>query len=335
MSTLRSSLLVMAAAAALVLGHAERALAGPPTQISPARTAAERCLSPALDARAKPAYPADALQRKESGTVDAEFTFPGPDVAPYVRFTSDSNAEMLASIKAYAKQLRVPCMSRGDEAVTLKQTFYFVPNDGRKVTWTSPVEPAKVRREAEFECMTSDTTLRPEYPRNALRDNREGVVVARVRFIAPDKPPEFEFLDDGGDGRFVSAVRPFMDSIRVPCLQGAPLETMFHYRFVIDENPKRVLNDLDLQHFIATVKAVAAGSAYFDTQKMKCPFDVRLTFLQPWEPNLVEELEEDVPARHALLDWMSQRQFDLSARAGNALLGQQMVVHVPCAIIDL
>ncbi len=321
MPALRSSFLAATAAVALLLGSAERAVAEPPPQMAPAQTAAERCLFPPLDERAKPAYPEDALRRKESGRVDAEFTFSGPDASPDVRFKGDSGEQMLDAVKAYSKQLRVPCMAKGDGPVTLRQTFDFVPNDGRKVVWTSPVEPPSVRRQAEFKCMTSDTTMRPRYPAESLRSNHEGAVVARLRFIAPDKPPEVEFLDNGGDGHFVSAVRPFTESLRMPCLQGEPLETMFHYRFVIDGNPRRVLNDLDLQQFIATVKKVPAGSAYFDTQRMKCPFDVRITFQQPWEPNLVQELEEDVPERHAFLDWMSQRQFDLPARASNALLG--------------
>jgi hypothetical protein len=335
MPALRSSFLAATAAVALWLGLVECAVAAPPAQMTPAQTAAERCLFPALGERAKPEYPEEALRNKQGGRVDAEFTFSSPDVAPDVRFTSESPEGMLASVKAYARQLRVPCLGKGDAPVALKQTFDFVPNDGRKVAWTAPVEPANLRRKAEFECMTADSTLRPEYPASSLRDNHEGVVVARVRFTAPDKPPVVEFLDNGGDGHFVRAVSPFMDSMRSPCLQGAPLDTMFRYRFIIDGSPRPVLNDLDLRHFIATVKAVPPGSAYFDTQLMKCPFDVRITLLQPWEPNLVQELEEDVPARHAFLDWMSQREFDLPPRKTNGLLGQEMVVHIPCAIIDL
>lgn len=335
MPALRSSFLAATAALALWLGAAQRAVAAPPTQMTPAQTAAERCLFPALGERVKPEYPEDDLRNKQGGRVNAEFTFSSPDAAPDVRFTSESSSDMLASVKTYAKQLRVPCLGKGDAPVTLKQTFDFVPNDGRKVAWTAPVEPANVRRKAEFECMTSDPMLRPQYPASSLRDNREGAVVARVRFTAPDKPPEVEVLDNGGDFHFVTAVRPFLESLRAPCLQGAPLDAMFHYRFLMEGNPRSVLNDLDLRHFIAVVKKVPPGSAYFDTASMKCPFDVRITLQQPWEPNVVQELEEDVPARHAFLDWMSQREFDLPARKTNMLLGQQMVVHVPCAIIDL
>ena len=331
----RSCLLAATAAVALCLGLTKGAVAAPPPQMTPSQTAAERCLFPTLDARVKPEYPEDALRRKEGARIDAEFTFSGPDAAPAVRFKDDDHRAMQASIEAYSKQLRVPCLAKGDAPVTLKQTFDFVPNDGRKVAWTSPVEPANVRRAAEFKCMTSDAKLRPDYPMASLRANREGVVVARVRFVAPDQPPEVEFLDNGGDAHFVNAVRGFTTSLRSPCLQGEPLETMFHYGFVIDGNPRPVLNDIDLQQFVATVKKVPAGSAYFDTQLMKCPFDVRITFEQPWEPNIVQELEEDVPARHAFLDWMSQREFNLPPRDSNKLIGQQMVVHVPCAIIDL
>jgi len=324
--------LLVAGMLALGLGTARAAA---PEQVTLSQSAAQRCLSPAEPERAKPEYPEDDLRRKERAWVDAEFTFGGPESAPEVRFTTDTVGDFRASIVAYARQLRVPCMAKGGQPITLKQHFDFIPNDGRKVAWTAPVEPLDARRLEQLKCEVSDDSLRPPYPPAMLRANREGTVVARVRFVAPDQPPQVEFLDNGGSGYFADAVSPYLASMRIPCLQGEPVEAMFHYRFVIEGNSKKVLNDLDLRSFVATVKKVPAGSAYFDTQSMKCPFDVRLTFQQPWEPNRIEELEEDVPARHAFLDWMSQRQFDLPVRAANALLGQQMVVHIPCAVLDL
>ncbi|MFL6677900.1 MAG: hypothetical protein ACJ8IK_06125 [Burkholderiaceae bacterium] len=309
--------------------------AASPVQLSLAQPAAERCLSPAASDRVQPAYPDESLRRKEGAWIDVELSFPAPDVAPEVRFVGDVPRSFRDSIEAYAHQLRVPCMAKGGTAVLLKQHFEFIPNDGRKVAWTAPVEPPEARRAAALKCMVDDPKEMPGYPAESLRSNREGTVVARLRFAAPDKAPDVEFLDNGNDGRFVNAVRPYAATWRMPCLRDEPVEVMLHYTFRIEGNGKHVLNDLDLKSFIAGVKKVPAGSAYFDTKSMKCPFDVRLTFLQPWEPNRVEELEEDVPARHAFLDWMSQRQFDMPARATNPFLGQQMVVHIPCAIIDL
>jgi len=325
-------LVMLAAALAFGFGTAH---AGASPELTLVPPAVERCLSPAVADRAQPVYPEERLRRKEAARVDVELSFDGPEAAPDVRFVGDIDRDYREAIEAYARQLRVPCMAKGGKAVTLEQHFDFVPNDGRKVAWTAPVEGPDARRAAALKCMVDDPKARPEYPAESVRANREGVVVARLRFTAADRAPEVEILDNGNDGRFANAVRPYAATWRMPCLQGEPVEVMFHYTFRIDGNGRRVLNDLDLRSFIAGVKKVPAGSAYFDTQTMGCPFDVRLTFLQPWEANRVEELEQDVPARHAFLDWMSQRQFDMPARATNAFLGQQMVVHIPCAIVDL
>jgi hypothetical protein len=296
---------------------------------------AERCLSPAAADRSKPEYPAELLRLKRGTSFEVELVFAGPESAPDVRFLGDPDTEYRDAVKAYAKQLRVPCMEKAGPPVMLKQRFDFVPNDGRKVAWTTPEEPLDSQRREQLRCVVSDSDAKPNYPDDMLRAGRQGTVVSRIRFVAPDRPPVVEILDNGGGRHFADNVSRFVATMRMPCLRDAPVEMMIHYRFIIDGGDRPVLNDLDLKSFLATVKPIAQGSAFFDTRAMKCPFDVRLTWQQPYEANLIEELEEDVPSRHAFLDWMAQREFDLAPRKANLLLGQQMVVHIPCVTIDL
>ena len=325
---LAGALLALAALAGSIPAQAQ-------SRMTLAASPAERCLSPAVAERVKPVYPAELLRLKRGASFEAEFVFAGPESAPAVRFVNDPDPEYRDAVEAYAKQLRVPCMDKAGPPVTLKQGFDFVPNDGRKVAWTTPSEPVDSQRRQQLRCVVSDANARPDYPVDLLRAGRQGTVVARVRFVAADRPPEVEILDNGGGRRFGENVAGFAEAMRMPCLHDAPVEMMMHYRFVIDGAGRPVLNDLDLKSFLASVKPVAPGSAFFETRTMKCPFDVRLTWQQPYEPNLIAELEEDVPARHAFLDWMAQRQFDLPPRQTNLLLGQQTVVHIPCVTIDL
>ena len=325
--------LVAALLAIAALGSATQAEAQ--ARMTLGASPAERCLFPAVADRAKPAYPAELLRLKQGASFEAEFVFAGPGTAPDVRFPTDPDVEYRDAVVAYAKQLRLPCMDKAGAPVTLKQGFDFVPNDGRKVAWTTPAEPLDSQRREQLKCIVSDAEARPEYPLDMVRAGRQGTVVARIRFVASDRPPEVEILDNGGGHHFGDNVVRMAATMRMPCLRDAPVEMMMHYRFIIDGASRPVLGDLDLKSFLATVKPVAPGSAFFDTRTMKCPFDVRLTWQQPYEPNLVAELEEDVPARHAFLDWMAQREFNIAARSSNLLLGQQMTVHIPCATIDL
>jgi hypothetical protein len=335
MRSLRS--LLVAAAAAAALSAAAGARPAPEATLSP--SPAQRCLEPAEATRAKPVYPEDKLRMKEGGTYEAEFVFTAPDRAPKVNLHGNVDSYFARSIEAYAEQLRVPCMGAADRPVTLRQSFDFVPNDGRKVAWTAPSDSANAVREGKLKCVVppqgDDAEIR--YPDKMLREGREAVVVARVRFSAPDRAPEVELLDDGGRREFKYGPMQYMTHLRMPCVDaGSPVETLYYFQFRFEDGVQhRVLQDVGLATFLGSVKAVPRGSIFFDTTKMKCPFDARLTFKQPFDRNRVEELEEDVPARHAFLDWLAGLELVIPGRKTTDLIDQQMTIHIPCAQVDL
>jgi hypothetical protein len=303
-----------------------------------ASSPAQRCLSPVVDGRVKPVYPPKLYDLKLGATVEAEFEFAGPDRRPEVHIDGEPRDEFGEAIEEYARQLRVPCMNAGEGPVRLRQTFVFVPNDGRKVMWSTPADVANPGREEMTKCVVKPSPAGIRYPGRMARELRDGTVIARVRFSDPAAAPSFELLSNGGDSSFGEAVASYIEQLRMPCLTNGPVEENYCFEFRMEgggNSTRRVLKDLPLSTFLAAVKPVNAGSVFFDTNTMACPFDVRLTFQQPFEPNKIEELEEDVPARHPLLDWLGQRQFDLDVKHSAELLNQQMIIHVPCVKIDL
>lgn len=303
-----------------------------------ASSPAQRCLSPAPDDRVKPVYPPKLYEMKLGASIDAQFEFTAPDRRPRVRIEGDPRQDFADAIEDYAKQLRVPCMDATGEPVRLRQTFVFTPNDGRKVAWTTPADSDDARRTEQLKCIVKPEVYDVRYPPSMVRQAREANVLVRVRFSEPAAPPTYEVVWDGGDRQFGEAVVAYVEKLRLPCLSGAPIEENWEFHFRMDGggNFKRhVLKDLPLQTFLGAVKPIKPGSVFFDTNTMKCPFDVRLRFRQPVEVNRIEELEEDVAERHAFLDWLGERELNLDRKTAGELYGQSMTIHVPCIKIDL
>jgi hypothetical protein len=329
-ATLRLAALVAAWGA--VGAHAD-----PVTEL--ASSPAQRCLFPAVDDRVKPPYPAELYEAKIGASVAAEFEFRGPDQEPRVSVADGTRREFERAVRDYARQLRVPCMGAKDGPVKLRQTFDFVPNDGRKVAWTTPIDEANPGRDALLKCIVRPSPEEVVYPQSMLRAQREASVIARARYFAQDQPPSWEVLYDGGDRAFGNAVGHYLDLLRMPCVGSEAINENITFNFRLDSGggnfKRRVLKDLPLSTFLGVVKPIKAGSVFFDTNTMKCPFDVRLVFKQPFEPNKIQELEEDVPARHAFLDWLGQREINLDRKHAGEFLEQQMTIHIPCATIDL
>jgi hypothetical protein len=68
---------------------------------------------------------------------------------------------------------------------------------------------------------------------------------------------------------------------------------------------------------------------------MACPFELRITYKQPWGKNLVDELNQSNPERAPLMDWLSGIVLNLDDEDGLAVLGDKFNVSIPCGNIDL
>ena len=303
---------------------------------APAPSAALACMTPAGAQRMKPEYPEAALGLKRSGNVSVELRFSAADEAPAVVFEGERGDRIFEpAVAAYAAQLRIPCMKPGDMPVKLRQIFQFVPNDGRKVVWTTAVDEADAERSRLNACTVAPGYAdRPAYPQRQLERGLSGTVVLRAHFVAADEAPGIEVLDNGGSDAFAASVQGFLEKARVPCLGKTPLDTILVYKFRMEGQPQPTLKDIDLAAWIRAARP-APSSVFFDMTTMKCPFDVRLTLRQPVLPNVAEELEDDVPARHVFLDWLAHLQAGLEPAKAKELYGQQMTIHIPCGMVDL
>jgi hypothetical protein len=320
----------MAALLCAMSGHA----AGAEPTLAP--SAALNCLTPSAQERAGLAYPPEALERKDGGTVSVELRFEGPDEAPGVRVLSkNAFSSLQEAVRKHVRQFRIPCMKAGEEPVVLRQDFVFVPNDGRKVLATAPRDAADERRQVQMRCLTRVGRDKiPEYPPVDLMSGRQGNLFVSMRFTSAERPPELQVLAADGTGHMFEAVSDFVRGYRLPCLQDRELsmDMLFHFR--LDGGARTRLKDMSLRSFIASAKD-APRPAYFDLGAMACPFELRVTYQRPHRPNTIGELDGPVEARKPFLDWLSQLTLALPEKKNTAVLGDEFTLAVPCGKIDL
>jgi len=307
--------------------------------------AADSVLSPSpavlcltLAAGAAPlAYPPRLLERKDHGTVEAELTFHGPENMPDVEILNERLAPegLVYAVRRHVRHLRLPCMGADARPVVIRQSFVFTPNDGRKVVSSTPRDQADEERGRQLKCMKHVRGQdRPEYPRGAIRDEDQGSFYVKLRFMAPDLPPEVEMLAASPYPRLESAVRKHLADLRLPCLKDGPISVTQLYSFVLDGGERTLLKDRTLKQLVSQAQTVQRG-VYFDLSTMSCPFAVRLTYWQPHAKNRVDELEDPVPARLPFLDWLTGLILKLPADMNTHVLGQTITVQIPCGVVDL
>ena len=281
-------------------------------------------------------YPPRVLARKDFGTVQAELTFEAPDRAPQVKILDEggSVAALVDAVIVHAKGLRMPCLA-GDRPVKLRQDYVFVPNDGRKVMATQLVDERDAAREEKLRCVRhASGESRPEYPGLALDRSEQGKVLVRLSFTAADQPSGVEVLTYGGFHHLRDAVLDHVAGLRMPCLgSGEPVVAERIYDFRLEGGPRTVLRDVGLLEFLRAVDKLEP--AFFDTNAMGCPFDLRVSYWQPYDANKVREIETTDPLRKPLLAWLSRLSLRLPERQRDALLGEESTMHVPCVKLDL
>jgi len=304
------------------------------TTLAPSPAAA--CLARAPGKTDKLEYPQEKLERKEGGKVPVVLVFRAPDKAPEVTVNElNSNRELIDLVRDYVAGFRLPCMSKGDAPVTLRQDYVFTPNDGRKVVHTTPTDDADPAREEQLRCMVNiHENTKPFYPEQALQEQAHGKYYVKASFDAADKPPTVTWLASGGNRHLERAVEHFLQDLRLPCYSGGPIEFRVLYHYETYGGEIKVLKDLSLRTFLGAVKE-APGPVFFDLNSMECPFDLRVRYYRPYSENVVSELEKSVPERKPLMDWLSTLTLNLGGADTNELLGDEFTLTVPCGKVDL
>jgi hypothetical protein len=296
------------------------------------------CLQLSGEGPATPEYPQQSLLRQEGGTIAVQLTFRAPDESPDVTLLDEAAGfdALRNSVRRHVRRLRVPCMTAGQAPVVLKRNYVFVPNDGRKVVSSTPVDAADARRRELARCIKhAKGSARPNYPVWALRQGLQENILLQLRFIASDRPPSATVLAAPKEAQLVPAVMDFAEGLRMPCHDGAePVTAQILFKYQIEGGERHLLKDSSLRTLVAASQSYPRP-VYFDLGAMACPFDVRLTYNQPFSDNAVGELDTAVPARQPLIDWLKHVVLAIPERRRNAVLGQTMTVTVPCGTVDL
>lgn len=95
---------------------------------------------------------------------------------------------------------------------------------------------------AAIECLTPPPEGRGdiEYPFAELKSGVTGRVRIEARFTVPEGPPELTVLESDGGDVFVSAVKTFMRSWRVPCLPPSGGDARLVQEYVFKPDTRRV-----------------------------------------------------------------------------------------------
>lgn len=296
--------------------------------------------SPALECLTRgsepPEYPEELYKRRDGVTLDVDLIFGGPDDAPRVVVKSDMpyDERFERAVRKHVRPFRVPCMKEGEAPVRLRQIYVFTPNDGRKVAVSAPTDDRAEERKAKLACITHVQKIKnPGYSRNALLADAQGPVIVNLRFVQPDAPPEIRIL--GAAHKLLKEIiEDHSAGLRMPCLEGAPIALNRIYEFKIVTGTRTVLRDTKLPQLLSSARNLATP-AFFNFDEMGCPFDVRLTYFQPYLGNTVRELDTSRPVRKPFLDWLSRLTLDLDEKTNLGVISKQMTVSVPCGKLDL
>lgn len=303
--------------------------------IQPVASAALRCLQPPPAQRGVPEYPFLEWKTGEKGRVKVELEFTLPDRRPAVKVLErEGPGSMVDAVREHVRTWRAPCLTDAEVAARLQIEFVFTADD-RQVHWSRPVDADEEVRKAMISCLVHASGEKtPEYPNRLLWLEEQGRVLARMRFVAPDQPPQVETFARPSAKNLARHIRQWAAGWRMPCHSGAPVQTegVYVFRF---EGQARGFRPLELVELMSIVRGVRSQTLAFDTRTMGCPFDLKFGYFQTFAPNTVGEVGGTNPARRPLLDWLAGVELDLPDKTLDMVFGDQTYVTVPCVKIDL
>lgn len=335
MSALRRAL---ALTAGLVLGTAAWAEEAPLTQ---AQQAALACMTPDAAGRAALKFPRQPLAYEDGGTVSVELTFTAPDRPPEVEVLPQSPGQavwnvLVSTVERHVRKFRVPCLAPGAASVTVRQDFVFSMEGDRgslsDEDWMGETADHDTKRWKK--CLKHiDPKAALEYSDQDRRQERQDNIWLKLHFNAPDRPPEIEELASLGTP-LVRKTVTYVQGFRLPCLPEGERATLVHnYRYKMLGGDRLFLNDLGLVAFLSQVKDLPP--AQFKLDEMGCPFDVRLYYRMPTQPNLVRELGIVDERRKPLMNWLAGLTLKLSKTNNTKVLGENLKISIPCGSVDL
>ncbi len=297
-------------------------------------SAAVSCLSPAEADRGAPEYPFNAYKEGRGGRVKVALVFEKATEAPRVEVLGQGADEaFVEAVGQHVRNYRVPCLAEGRSARLLID-FDFQP-DYRKVYWGAASDAADIERSQLMRCLVRpERGLSTEYPAEAARMGVKGRVVADMRFVAPDQPPEVETFSSPDAHELARLVRRWAGRWRMPCLTGEPVNTRVLFIFKLGDVTFG-FPPMDLVSLLRATEGLERQTLALDTHSMGCPFELKLQYLQPFMPNVVGEVGQPNLAREPLLRWLRSVKLKLDRTTESAVFADTADLAVPCINIQL
>ncbi|WP_374675747.1 hypothetical protein [Ideonella sp.] len=296
-----------------------------------------QCLKPAKAQRDALAYPFDAWKDGKGGRVQVELLFHSPDRGPAVSvLPADADERLVDAVKFHVNTFRLPCVDRGVSQGRVILEYVFKPDDQR-VAASEPRDPEVERRQALWACVRHVSGAKsPAYPPDARQALRQGSVQTRLEFRSADTPPIAQVWSATGNGPLHTGVEEWVKGYRMDCHPGGESVTQdLQFRFRLEGAPAVGFKPLTLMQLLPAVKGIRDQRLAFDFTQMDCPFDVRLTYLQPHAPNKVVQLDSFEPSRRPLVDWLQGIELNMRGTQLEAVYADDLLLSVPCAKINL
>ncbi|HEV6967416.1 hypothetical protein [Roseateles sp.] len=290
-------------------------------------------------------YPAQDEAIRAPGHLRLSLKFTAPDRAPEVTvlFRAASEA-MLDQVRWFVRGYRLPCLPADGAAVLAVQEFEFKPRVTDPITWTAPRAVVEQEARAAQDSPKALTCLRtpktpPEFAGTPWQGEIANVFV-ELTFTAPDSPPAVKVAYAGANasGTQIDAVTEYVQRYRLPCMApgGKPYSVQQQFQFRPYGAGARVFKDaVPLRTFLASIKGIRGMQARFDLRTMGCPFQVAWTLGKPALDNRVGQIGTPDLNRTEFLVWLAGLQMDLKERSFEELLGQTVIIDVPCGTLNL
>ncbi len=274
----------------------------------------------------------------------------GADPAVSVSFNSGDQTFADAVIEE-AKTYRFSCVKKGKSPLRYMQEVQFVPAEVPKVI-AGRVRPvadatglalnAGCFKSADGKLMSTGipqwggTVKGSNISRPKPAEASRGVVIVAITFRGPDVAPEATILFSRGDKRFEGAVIDHVAGYRWSCMKAGdpPFKTTRAFSYVLG-GEEQVPNKLTLQQFLPAVDKLTEQKVRFDFTTMTCPFEIRLTYLQPFTRNDVKEVGGANLNRREFVSWLREVTLKPELNPDNKLVDRELEVSVPCLVLDL
>ena len=164
-----------------------------------------------------------------------------------------------------------------------------------------------------------------------------GNVVLRMKFAQADAAPEVEVLYSARHHLLAKTGVSMAQEYRMHCEKplAGPVYATQTIRLRTDGAQGAALKDMAFVPFIQSLDRASLGKVKFDLNTMSCPFDVKVTLIEPFAENTIAEAEARDPNRQEFLAWLRKLVFKYPAETERFLVGESTKVTVPCMVLDL